>query len=63
MDDENLIKFQKSFTHPAIQNEIKNFNNENINLDHQGINQATIKIHSIFEKVCKTSLKKRRIRF
>ena len=55
-----MLSFQESFTHPAIQNELKKFMNKDINLDKQSINDATYSIHSIYEKVCNVSLKKKK---
>jgi hypothetical protein len=54
--------FQESFSHLAIQNELKLVMSENIPLDKHNINNATEKIHSIFDKVCKVSLKKKKKR-
>lgn len=59
-DSESSTKFRQTFNHPAIQNEINNLIREEIQLDQEGINKVTENIHSIFDKVCKTSLKKRK---
>ena len=61
-NEEKSISFQNAFAHPAIQNELKNFITEDINFDSAGINQATKTIHSLFEKVCKITLKKKKKR-
>lgn len=57
---DSVLKFQESFTHPAIQNDIKQFMDEDINFDETSINNATNKLHCIFEKVCKASLKRKK---
>lgn len=55
-----VLKFQESFTHAAMQNDIKQFMDEDINFDETSINNATNKLHCIFEKVCKASLKRKK---
>ena len=61
-DTESIQNFQESFTHPVIQNELKYFLNNKIILDKKNVNDATYSIHSIYEKVCKVSLKKKKKR-
>lgn len=59
-NNESVLNFQNSFSHPAIEKEIKSFIDTKINLDNDSIQTATDKIHSIFQKVCRVSLHQKR---
>ena len=59
-NSDSALSFQETFAHPMIQKEMKQFLDEEIALDSYGINNATNKVHMIYEKVCTASLRKKK---
>lgn len=60
-NNQSVTQFQECFLHPAIQNEIKLFLDNKISYEKDSINKATNTIHTIFQKVCKMSLKRKNL--
>ncbi|CAC5426508.1 unnamed protein product [Mytilus coruscus] len=49
-DQDNILPFQESFSLPVIKRELKSFLDNTITLNYEGVNEATDKIHVLFEK-------------
>lgn len=60
-NNQSVAQFQKFFSHPGIQNEIKLFLDNKISYEKDSINKATNTIHTIFDKVCKVSEKRKNL--
>lgn len=58
-NDSSAESFLKSFSHPEIQNQLKSFMDEKIELDNQSINKATETLHNIILNVADLSLKRK----